>query len=183
MPCRDAAWYHLQGYLAADNPEGGGFLTPLPPSIWPCWFPYTSRSSCLTSWQASSRNQEAEKTLSKTSCFLSELPWITTRPNKHQVQEDRSRWECTASTRSKNSNCIFQELSALEHLTEMAGFNSPLVEHRNLDTYLVLHSAWEFTTELLNQFSLYTSAKQGLISKASKETEMHCLFIYNWQQS
>lgn len=100
-----------------------------------------------------------KKTFNKTSCFLSELPWITTRPNKHQVQEDGSRWECTASTRSKNSNCIFKELSALEHLTEMAGLHFPLVEHRNLDTYLVLHSAWEFTTELLNQFSLYASAK------------------------
>lgn len=65
----------------------------------------------------------------------------------------------TASMRSKNSNCILQELSALEHLTEMAGFNSPLVQHGNLGTYLVLHSAWEFITELLKKFSLYTSAK------------------------
>lgn len=80
---------------------------------------------------------------------------------------------------SKNSNCIFQELSALEHFTEMAGFHSPLVQHTNLDAHLVLHSAWEFTTELLNQFSLYTSAKQGLISKASEETEMYCLFTYD----
>lgn len=78
---------------------------------------------------------------------------------------------------AKNSNCIFQELSALEHFTEMEGFNSPLAQHRNLDTYLVLHSAWEFTTELLNQFSLYTSTKHGLISKASEETELHCLSI------
>lgn len=133
--------------LSSPHPYGtADFLTPAGAAVWPHGRPAQG-------------TKRQKKNLNKTSCFLSELPWITTRPNKHQVQEDGSSWECTASMRSKNSNCLVQELSALEHLTQMAGFNSPLVQHRNLDTYLVLHSAWELTTELLNQFSLYTYSK------------------------
>lgn len=159
--------------LPSPQPYGpAGFLTPAGAAVWPQGRPAQG-----------TKKQKKKKPSTKLPSFCQNYPELPQGQTNTKSKKMGAGENAQPAWQAKNSNCIFQELSALEHFTEMEGFNSPLEKHRNLDTYLVLHSAWEFTTELLNQFSLYTSAKQGLISKASEETELHCLFTYNWQQS